>query len=190
MFRNIFLFVTIAVLFAACSLDFTPKPRGYFRIDLPEKEYLHYHSADCPYFFDYPKYGKINVYNADSFWVNLDFARFNAKIHITYLRIEDDSLGHFEETRELVYKHSIKADDINETEFFNEEKKIYGILYDIKGNVASPVNFFVSDSVKHFFRGALYFNTAPNKDSLSPVIKFLREDIVKLMETMEWNPNF
>jgi gliding motility-associated lipoprotein GldD len=85
-----------------------------------------------------------------------------------------------------LYKHSVKADGIGETVFENTEKKIYGILYDLKGNTASSLQFVLTDSTKHFFRAALYIDNVPNKDSIAPVIEYLRKDVVQIMETFEW----
>ena len=91
-----------------------------------------------------------------------------------------------EDSRKLAYKHSIKADAIGERFFQNDEHHVYGILYEIKGNAASPLQFAITDSTRHFLRGALYFNSIPNKDSLAPVIDFIKEDMMQLMETVSW----
>ena len=178
------LWVTI-LIFIGCGRNYTPKPYGYFRIDFPEKEYTNYVN-NYPYKFEYPVYTIIKDYNKDSAWINLVYPENNAIIHITYKEINNNLSIYLEETRNLVYKHTLKADAISETPYLNYNTKVYGILYDIKGNAASSINFFVTDSTKHFLRGALYFHTQPNKDSLSPVIEFIRHDIVHLMETIEW----
>ncbi len=85
-----------------------------------------------------------------------------------------------------VKNHITKADAINEQVISNRENKVYGILYDLKGNTASAVQFYVTDSIKHYLRGSLYFATEPNPDSLAPVIDFFREDIIHLIETLKW----
>jgi gliding motility-associated lipoprotein GldD len=91
-----------------------------------------------------------------------------------------------EDSRELAYKHTIKAESINEKIFLKPGRNVYGMLYEIEGNTASSVQFYLTDSTKHFLRGALYFNIQPNKDSLAPVINFVKEDIKILMETFKW----
>ncbi len=85
-----------------------------------------------------------------------------------------------------VKNHITKADAINEQMIIDPERKIYGILYDLKGNTATAVQFFVTDSTKHFFRGSLYFFSEPNPDSLAPVNEFFREDIIHMIETLKW----
>ena len=85
-----------------------------------------------------------------------------------------------------VKNHITKADAINEQPFINHENKVFGILYDLKGNTASAVQFYVTDSTRHFLRGSLYFSAEPNADSLAPVIDFFREDIIHLIETLKW----
>jgi gliding motility-associated lipoprotein GldD len=85
-----------------------------------------------------------------------------------------------------VKNHISKADAIKEQVYNNKENKVYGILYDLKGNTASAVQFYVTDSVKHYLRGSLYFSAEPDADSLEPVINFFREDIIHLIETLKW----
>ena len=158
------------------------------RIDFPDKEYQVY-SEECPYQFQYPVYGVIEKDNSrlsEDCWINIVFAEYNGKIHITYKPVNDNLATYLEDSRTFVYKHTIKAEAIDEHLYVFTDKKVYGILYDIKGNTASSVQFFLTDSTKHFLRGSLYFNVEPNKDSLAPVINFFREDIIHLIETFEW----
>jgi gliding motility-associated lipoprotein GldD len=100
--------------------------------------------------------------------------------------VDHNLFQYTEDSRALAYKHTIKADAINETVYTNPGHRVYGILYDIKGNAASSLQFYLTDSVRHFLRGSLYFNVEPNKDSLAPVIAYFREDIVHLIESFEW----
>jgi len=172
----------------SCRKAYTPRPRTYVRIDFPEKEYILYDST-APYCFEYPIYanvvpdlsGKKNPY-----WFNVIFPSLNGRIYLSYMNINNDLDDLIRDSREFVYKHTIKADQISENPVYDNERNIYGILYDIKGNTASSVQFFVTDSTRHFLRGALYFNTQPDKDSLSPVIQFVREDIIHLINTLGW----
>jgi gliding motility-associated lipoprotein GldD len=186
---TIYLLLSIfASNFLACSESYTPKPRGYFRITFPEKEYRKFES-DAPFKFEIPVYSnmiKDTMDMAEAWWYNLNFPKMKGTIHISYKDINKDLNKYIEDSRTLVYKHTIKADAINEQTFVKRNKHIYGILYEIQGNAASPYQFFVTDSTKHFIRGALYFNVYPNKDSLAPVFKFIKKDIVHLMETVEW----
>ncbi|MBI5219475.1 MAG: gliding motility lipoprotein GldD [Bacteroidia bacterium] len=173
---------------SGCSHEYTPKPMGYLRIDLPEKTYRVYDS-EAPYKFEYPGYAKViadKSFNTEPYWINLDFPKFKGRIHISYKDVNNNIAKFLDDTRTLVYKHTIKADAINEKLYTNSEKKVYGILYDIKGNTASSVQFYLTDSTTHFLRGALYFNVEPNKDSLAPVVNFIHKDIEHLIETFEW----
>jgi gliding motility-associated lipoprotein GldD len=172
-----------------------PRPKGYFRIDLPEKKYLTFNenngsSGSLPISFEYPAYGQLN-FKGDNLnkqgWFNIEFPAFKAKIYLTYRDINNDLDTLLEQTYKLnVRNHITKADAINEQVFNNEEKKVYGILYDLKGNTASAVQFYLTDSLKHYLRGSLYFAAEPDKDSLAPVIEFFREDVMHLIETLEW----
>lgn len=189
MIINKYIFLILAVvLLMQCTENYSPKPRGYFRVSFPDKKYQKFES-DAPYTFDIPVYAQILPDTNDiegKWWYNLVFPAMKATIHISYKDVEGNLSKYLEDTRTLVYKHTIKADAINEQVFVNKDKNVYGVLYEIKGNAASPYQFFVTDSIKHFVRGALYFNVYPNKDSLAPSFKFIKKDIIRLMETTEW----
>ena len=179
-------------MIAACNSNHIPKPRGYFRIDTPQKEYTDIVEG-YPFSFNYPVYAELNKYKATqsqseyvSNWLNLDFPAFNAHLYITYKPVENNLGALIEDSHEFVYKHVGKADAINQTEFLSPETSVYGVLFDIKGNTASSLQFYVTDSVSGFLRGALYFDCEPNVDSLAPLISFIREDVVHLIETFSW----
>jgi gliding motility-associated lipoprotein GldD len=180
-----------AILFLSlmcCKPHYTPKPAGYLRIDFPEKVYQIYNSS-CPYTFEYPLYGKIvpdTSKIAEPCWVNIEFPQFAGKIHISYKPVKNNVNIYMEDSRTLAYKHTVKADAIRETLYNDENRKVYGLLYEIKGDAASSVQFYLTDSTRHFLRGSLYFNVQPNADSLAPVIDFFLEDIMHLIETLEW----
>ncbi len=180
----------IMPFFASCKRNYIPKPRGYFRIDFPDRKYQIYSSDDCHYTFEYPVYGKIVYFdknNTETCWINIEFPEYRGKIHLTYWNIQDNLAELVEDVRTLAYKHIIKADDIKENIIIYPERNVFGIFYDIQGNTASSVNFFITDSTSNFMRGSLYFSVRPNIDSLKPVINFFKGDIIHLIETFEWN---
>ena len=191
--NKLLLILIITVFTISCKQEYTPKPRGYFRIDLPEKEYKKSPSI-LPYSFEVPTNSLI-VRNKKSekgiYWINIEYPQYKATIYLTYDDInKQNSVDKLiDDSRTFVYKHTIKADAIIENLYVNSDKKVYGIKYDIKGNAASNIQFFLTDSTKHFLRGALYFNVTPNKDSLAPVIKYIDTDIIHLIETLEWKNN-
>jgi gliding motility-associated lipoprotein GldD len=178
----------LLILAVGCREAYAPKPRGYFKLDFPEKQYERY-TSPCGFSFDYPVYGKVDevtLSNAEPCWYDVNFDQYRASIHLTYKPINKDLSGHIEDIRRIVYKHIIKADDIIETRIDEQNHKTWGILYDIKGNAASSVNFFITDSTSGFLSGSLYFNVEPNIDSLAPAIQFFREDIVHLISSFSW----
>ena len=188
MFKRQILPVTVFLFLISCSETYTPKPKGYFRIEFPEKEYINY-KDNGPYSFQIPKYSYIQKDTskfAEQWWNNLIFPDMKGKLHLSYKTINNDLSKYIEDSRTLVYKHTVKADAITEQVFINESRKVYGILYEIKGNAATPFQFFATDSTKHFIRGSLYFYVYPNKDSLAPVFDFIKPDIIHLIETIEW----
>ena len=179
----------------SCREVAVPKPKGHFRIDLPQRQYLLFNyqpgkSGDLPFSFEYPGYGHLSFQvenRTEPGWFNIEFPTYRAKIYLTYKEVNNDFEGLMEQTYKMnVKNHITKADAINEQVFNNQENKVYGILYNLKGNTASAVQFYVTDSVNHYLRGSLYFSAEPNADSLAPVIEFFREDIIHLIETLKW----
>lgn len=175
-------------LILSCQNTYTPKPRGYIRIDFPEKEYTEY-SSKCPFEFEYPKYGKVMKDTdamAEPCWMNVEFNSYKCKIHLSYKIVNKNVSGYIEDCHKMAYDHAFKADAIEEQLISDNKRKVYGLLYDIAGNTASSVQFYVTDSIRNFMRGALYFEATPNKDSLAPAIEFFRKDIIHLLETLQW----
>ena len=123
---------------------------------------------------------------AELYWVNLEIPQHKAEVHLSYKKVENNLRKLTEDSRELAYKHSIKADAIDERIFVNPEKKVYGTIYLIDGNTASPLQFYLTDSITHFLRGALYIREVPNIDSIRPVIDFLTTAVIHLLATTEW----
>ena len=172
----------------SCQQSYTPKPSGFLRIDYPEKSYRLY--SDQEFFqFEIPEYAVIEMESgsrAEQGWFNVSVPQLNGKIHLSYKPVDGQLNGYITDSRELVYKHTVKANGIEETPFIHRDQNRFGIVYDLNGDVASSVQFFVTDSTHHFLRGSLYFNCQPNRDSLNPVIDFLREDIIHMIETIQW----
>jgi len=171
-----------------------PKPRGHFRIELPERKYVSFNEngnkSNIPLEFEYPEYGNLTFHaekGSDPGWFNIEFPEYKAKIYLTYKDVKNDLDILLDQSYELnVKNHVSKADAIKEKLFDNRENNVYGILYDLKGNTASAVEFYVTDSVSHYLRGSLYFASEPNSDSLAPVIDFFRADIIHMIETLKW----
>lgn len=184
------LLLILAFALTCCS-EYVPKPRGYYRIDLPkEVNYATFDEEGYPYKFEYSDFGTVKpVTQNDSFWVDVLYPKLNAKLYCSYKPIRGNFQEIAEDSRTFVYKHIVKADDITEQPYENAEHRIYGLLYELKGNTASNIQFILTDSSKHFFRGSLYFASSPNKDSIQPVLNFIRKDIIHIIETLEWKEN-
>jgi gliding motility-associated lipoprotein GldD len=177
------------LLFFSCQQPYSPKPRGYFRIDLPEKKYILFDTT-FPYVFEYPVYATVTndpLSPAEKYWININYTTFNATLHISHKKIENNLIDYLEDAHKMVSKHIPKADAIYDSLIIERERNIFGLAYELEGSgAASPYQFFLTDSVSNFVRGALYFNTAPNNDSLAPVIDFIKQDIRHMIATFHW----
>jgi gliding motility-associated lipoprotein GldD len=184
----------ISFFFSCQEETYIPKPRGYFQVDLPEKKYAEFNKSDYPYSFEYPTYATIekdtlffNEKTENPWWINVNFKDLGGKIYLSYKVINgQQTLAKLlEDSYQMSHYHTKRADYINEPEF-HTANNVHGIYYDVGGNAASALQFYATDSVKHFIRGALYFDTTPNVDSLKPINIFLRKDIEHLIQTLKW----
>ncbi len=191
LFRITFIFTDLIILvfLTSCNNDYVPKPRGYFRIDLPKKNYTTLDSI-FPYNFEYSVYSKIvhdKYAPKKPYWINIEYPKFKGNLHISYKTINGNLTQYLEDARNLAFKHIPKANEIEEHVILRPKANVYGLIYDIKGTAAaSPYQFYLTDSTKNFFRGALYFNIKPNNDSLAPVIDYIEQDINHLIRTFKW----
>lgn len=189
------LFVLIFALATGpgCNSPYTVKPRGYFKISFPEHRYQLFNSKGFPYTFEYPLYARIERDTSffgdapeNPYWINVVFPRFNGKIYISYKAIgRNDFAKLVNDAFEMTYKHSSKAAGIEDS-VMHTPQGVSGVFFNVAGNAATSKQFFVTDSVKHFLRGALYFDVAPNEDSLSIVNNFLQVDVKHLINTLKW----
>ncbi|WP_202111285.1 gliding motility lipoprotein GldD [Sphingobacteruim zhuxiongii] len=185
------LLLSITVLIFSCGKqDYSPKPKGFYRINLPEKSYRKA-ALNCPYELEIPDYAKLandEKNNKNRCWNNIEFPQFNATLHLSYFPI--DSKATFqqlsEDARTFAFKHTPKATAIDQSTISIPAHDVYGIQYLIGGNTASNYQFFISDSSKHYLRGALYFNEKPHLDSIQPVLDFLKADIKHLIHSVKW----
>lgn len=177
----------MVLLMISCGEQPYPRSYAYYRIDLPDPAY-HVYADKLPYQFELSDYARVMPSQSNQpYWVNIEYPQWNAKIHCSYKSLRLESLSTLiEDSHTLVYKHTIRADAITEQYFENPEHRVYGVLYELSGNAASSVQFFLTDSVHHFVRGSLYFNNLPNADSIAPVNAFITNDIRQLMETLTW----
>jgi len=188
--KLIFFLVVVGCLQACEEREIkVPKQRGYFRIDLPERNYTQFKQSDFPYSFNIPSYSKVEKdtdAGAEPYWINVNFPTMKATVHLSYHKLHNNLDEVVEDAHHLAFKHEVRADAINTKEFHYDEKNVHGLLFDIKGDAASVLQFCVTDSTNNFVRGALYFNVPPNKDSLAPVVTFIREDIIEMISSFEW----
>lgn len=185
---TILFLVLLAGAIFSCSKTPTPKPKGYYRIALLDKNYQNY-TSNCGLSFETPEYSKIEIPNGtgiDSCWINIAYPKYKAKLHLTYLLVDGPIEGYLEDAFKFAYKHEEKASAINSTKIEVKENSVNGLVYDIKGNVATSLQFFATDSTDHFLRGSLYFMNRPNEDSIAPVLSHLRKDLFQMIETLKW----
>lgn len=189
-FSNL-LICTLAI--SSCGSDAddiqTPKPNAYFRIDLPEKKYTVF-SDSCPFEFEYPSNYAVVMpdkdVNAEPCWKNMVYPQFGAEVNLSYKHIDNNLNKFLDDSWTLATRHQVKASGMPETLIRRDSAKVYGLMFEIEGNAASSLQFYLTDSTQHFVRGALYFFARPNYDSLAPVIAFIKKDVERMITTLKW----
>lgn len=186
--------VLLSVFLFGCNNEYTPKPKAYPRVDFPEQKYELFNPESCPFQFEKPVYAQV-VNDTDYFskspsqpcWMNVMLPQFNGMINLTYKEVKGSDTFEklLEDAHELTYKHTKKAEYINEIGIENKYG-VGGMLYDVGGDAASNIQFYLTDSTRHFIRGALYFNNTPNSDSMAPVVAFVKEDLRHMLSTFQW----
>ena len=167
----------------SCGDDVLPKPKGYLNLKYPENSYKKL-NLKRPYSFNISKQAK--VIDEKNNWLKIKYPKLKASIDITYRPIENNLKELLIESEKLVFEHTVKADQISSNDFLNKGKKVFGTVHEITGNAASQIQFHATDSSKHFIKGALFFYTKPNYDSILPAVDYIKKDIATIMESMEW----
>lgn len=182
------LFFTLCILvLTACdnSDNFIPKPPTYLRLDIPKYSYVKF-SDDCPYSFEVSDLFQVKKVSNNSCHKDIDLGPLNGVIHFSYIDIEEPISRYINFAVDKVDEHKIKATTIIDTQYIYPQKKVYGTFFELQGNVASPFQFYLTDSTDRFVSGVVYFNSTPNYDSLKPTIGQLKLDLEHLIETFEW----
>jgi gliding motility-associated lipoprotein GldD len=178
------LFLLFLGMLVSCGNDVRVKPDAKLRLEFPQGKYERV-VTDCPYSFLMNDIASLK--KNKNCGMNLSYPKMQATVYLTYQKIRNkniDSLLY--DAQKLAYDHMIKAESIPEQPYINPDGKVYGMIYLINGNAASQSHFYVTDSINHFVTGSLYFKAKPNFDSIYPAVVYLREDIRKIMETIEW----
>lgn len=167
----------------SCKDDVLPKPKAQLRLEYKKPNYKPI-STSCPYVFDISDQSQIRI--NDKCWINLEYLKLKASINMTYRPVDNNLNELLLEAEKLTFNHTIKADGISSIPYANKDTKVYGSIFEVSGNAASPLQFHVTDSLNHFITGAVYFNVQPNYDSIKPAISYLQEDIIRMIESLEW----
>lgn len=189
---SIMILLAVSAIITSCGNSndtYYPKQRGFFRIDLPEKNYVVFDSV-YPFTFRMPDHAQVVAVEspeAGSIWFNLLLPVYDGSVSFSYKPVRDNLYQLTEDARIFANKHIAKANEIKEVRVSHAENKVYGLIYDIEGtNSASPYQFYLTDSTRHYIRGAVYFNHIPNNDSIAPIIQRVKEDMDTLMGSLKW----
>lgn len=183
--------IVLAAMLTGCDREFLPKPLGYNRLELPEPAYRSLPDT-LPYSFEYSKHATLLADTStisERFWIEIYYPQLKSNIHITYkpLRGSQKLLKEFmDDAYTLTAKHQIKAYAINEAITVTASGKT-AVIAELEGEVPSQFQFTVTDSARNFLRGALYFNTKVQNDSLAPAIEYMKRDMMHIINTLEWN---
>lgn len=190
--QNLSFLILIVLMLTGCGEDPVPKPKGFLRLEYPEAKYLQVEN-DLPFTFEKNSLAtdvsKIRKEGSNEFYgLDISYPRLKGTIYLTYKQIssKDDLIKYLTDAQKFTQEHARKADEITEQIFEDNNRKVYGMFYEIGGNAASQSQFYVTDSTKNFLLGSLYFFAKPNYDSILPAADYLKKDIRQIMETIKW----
>jgi len=193
--KNCIRIIGLVCLFTSCNSDYHPetKKKGYFRVEFPEKRYQSFDRPGYPYTFEYPVYANITKDStffedkAEDWWINIDFPQFNGRAFISYKQVGENNLDKLiNDAFTMRSKQHINVSTGIDDSLMRTPNGVEGIYFSLGGNTATANQFFLTDSTRHFLRGALYFDATPNADSLAIVNEFLKKDIQHLINTLRW----
>ncbi|MCB4797973.1 gliding motility lipoprotein GldD [Neotamlana laminarinivorans] len=186
-------YIILLVICFSCNEDYKPKPKAQLRLDFPETNYVTT-NLDLPFTFDKNLIAeKIKIKplksTTKSYGLNLEYPALKGTIFITYKAIENNQQNlkdYLKDAQKFTLEHTQKADEIPAYPYEDSSRKVYGLLSEVKGDVASPAQFYVTDSINHFITGSVYFYAKPNYDSIYPAAQYLQNDVKRLMESLQW----
>ncbi len=188
--KRIFSFIFLSGILASCSSDelTIPKPPTFLNVQLPEHSYINY-SPDCPYSFDIPSIFKIKNVNygkESTCHRDIELGPLNGTLHFSYIQMDKPLAEYVNFSISKVDDHKIKATAIEDENIIRPKDKIYGTFFELQGDVASPFQFYLTDSTHRFVSGIVYFNARPNYDSIKPTLDYLKVDIKRFLSTFKW----
>lgn len=174
--------LTASLILISCKEEVLPKPKAMLRLD--------YETAESQLFetesYEFQLNQMAQAERTDSASLTLNYPLMKGSIFITYKKVNNNLERLLTDAQKLSYEHVVKADNIVEQPFINEQDRVYGMFYEVHGNAASQAQFYVTDSINHFVTGSLYFYSKPNYDSIYPAAVHLQKDIRQIIETLKW----
>ncbi len=181
--KNFLSICAVFLFLISCKEETLPKPKSFLTLDYENPTYKKSENP-CNYQFEVSNFAQLNT--SDNCWAKLQYPELKATVHITYRAVDNNLEEILREVEKLTFEHTIKADAIHAIPYENYEQKVFGKLYNVEGDVATNLQFRVTDSVNHVLAGALYFYSQPNYDSIVPAVRYLEKDVMHLIETLEW----
>ncbi|MDT8414394.1 MAG: gliding motility lipoprotein GldD [Flavobacteriaceae bacterium] len=175
--------VFLALLPMSCKDTVLPKPKALLSLEYPEATYQYFDPQKCPFVFERNASTAVSLSGCD---FQIAYALQKATLFTTYKKVDQNLNELLRDAQNLTQKHVVKAESISEQPYINPAKKVYGMLYHVTGEAASQTQFYLTDSLHHFFTGSVYFRARPNYDSILPASEYLRKDVIRLMESFEW----
>lgn len=181
--KNACFFFVVLLLVTSCKDEVLPKPSSQLRLDYPIAEYVSF-GNHCPFEFEMNENAIITEDKNCGF--TIEYPKMKATIYLTYKTVNNNIDALLRDAQKLTYEHVIKADDITEQPFRNNDNNVFGMFYKVNGNAATNAQFYATDSIKHFVTGSVYFYAKPNFDSIMPAADYIKNDMQRLMETVKW----
>lgn len=190
MMKLIFGLLSAVFIISSCTQNeiLIPKPPTYLRLELPEHTYTQF-KDECPYTFEISSLYKVKSVSDSTQQTchkDIDLGPVNGVIHFSYISMTEKLSTYINYSNDKVEDHKLKATGIEDTQIIRTKDRVFGTFFKLKGDVASPFQFYLTDSTSRFVSGVIYLNSVPNYDSLRPTLDYLEKDLLKMVNTFEW----
>lgn len=180
--KSIF-FILLSFSLLSCGDEATPKPKGQLSLEYPPAKYEKFVNS-CGFDFDKNELGIVKV--TSNCGLEIHYPKMKATVYLTYKPVQNDLEKLLIDAQKLTYEHVIKANDIAEQPYIDEDARVFGMFYQVGGNAATNAQFYATDSTKNFVTASMYFYSKPNFDSILPAADYIKNDMKKIIETIRW----
>ena len=190
-FFNIICSLYFLFTFFSCENNSSlPKQDAYLRIEFNKPNYLTHKSQNSKINFFYnASSSSLNYISART--INLDYKKLGMSLDLSFDKLNDETelTNYLRDFNLLLDAHTKRSNGFLIKEFENRNYSTYGKLYEFRGDVASPIQFFLTDSINNFIHGSVNMTVKSKYDLIYPSVQYIKNDILVFFESINLKKN-